>query len=190
MSCPLYTPNALYPQDELGQAKYLIDELNKISYQFGAIVTKGYGGVRLDTPVTGEVIPTGDNWLLLPADSGVVTTPVNVVQAPDADAIGFLETGVWSIVINYSLTFVDVNSSRDYSVRLFNVVEGTPLGAGSVVAVGRNTSGSTVSFNLLAEIPLSAEGQGVGVQVGAASTTFTDVDILAYEISATLVSVL
>ena len=73
-----YTPQVIYPRDELGREKYLIDELNKISQSLSSINTDGTDGGDVMVPPGSD-----DCWCIKMCQTDSVPTFPQNCQALD-----------------------------------------------------------------------------------------------------------
>ena len=123
----------------------------------------GYGGVNLSTP-TG-IADLGAGFITLPVDTDVVAIPRLVTQDTANDGLEFDQEGVWTANVIFSLSHDEVNNSREFIVRTFNVTEST-AGPSAPIGIGRNNGVTTFSASLLVEISADAAGDLFVIQVG------------------------
>jgi hypothetical protein len=183
-----YTPTGPFPDSGTGTTFQPRLYLKTPSGNpFKIPIEEGYGGIRLDTwtPIT---IPTGDNWQILPTDTDAITVPENIIQSPANDAIAFQLEGVWNLNVGFTLVFDESQSGRNFVIRLFDVVTQTPLGTGTVVAVGRNTEAVTYGATIMVEIGAAQLAHGIAVQIGNASASFANITALNNSLTADLIS--
>jgi hypothetical protein len=148
-------------------------------------VASGYGGIRQASPVS--IPDIGAGWTVLTADSTSVVTPRFLTQSFAANGIAFNLEGVWSVSLGFSISHNESQQSRSFSVRLFNVTEGT-AGNETVVGVGRNTDTTTFSVNLLVEMATADVGDLWRVELGGTLSSITGVTENSFSFLANLVS--
>ena len=180
-----YTPGAVpYTEDIHQLERYLDTEQAQIRNSTDDIYTlalilsdlyviAGYGGIGLDaeTPVA-NITATPQ---VLPFDVELLTEPRGVTYVLGSQGLQFNEIGIWRMNAKVSLTFTELNAGRRLTLRLYNVSTASDVGPSFNFAVGRNTDGVNLNFNLLVDIPEEFVDNLIVMRVSSAANTFTGV---------------
>ncbi|MDJ0792471.1 MAG: hypothetical protein QNJ71_11295 [Acidimicrobiia bacterium] len=140
--------------------------------------TAGYGGIAKTTDTNYGTVGSGawttiDNW-----DSGMVVTPVGVVQDVANSGLRFDAQGVFSVVGTVAVSFTDTNQGRVFGVRLYNQTKATP-GREIQYFVGRNQEGVNLSQSgILAEIGASEVNDLFQLQIAGVGDSFANVAVI------------
>lgn len=147
-------------------------------------ITKGYGGIeQTGTPGISNL---GAGFQVVPANAGLITTPIKVIQDFANDGIIVEKSGVWSVSILISLSHNEDISSRSFEVQLYNDTDAVELSS-IPVPIARNQPGTFVDFTFIVEIPESAENNLLQIRIGNGSTV-TSVVLEAYRFSVNHIS--
>jgi hypothetical protein len=144
------------------------------------LVEAGYGGIRFESgPLA--VADIDATWQTLPADVIDIAAPVNVTQDLPTNSLSFLLGGAWIVTMNVSISHNNAQQARYTGLRLFDVTDNVPLKS-TPFPIGRNAEISTFAISTLVDIPLSAEGHQIVVQIGGVDV-LTTVELLTYGFS-------
>ena len=135
-----------------------------------------YGGIGLDAETALGTVNT--TFETLPFDVELIPNPRGLTYALGSNAMRFDEVGVWRMNAKVSLQFTEVNQSRRIQLRLFNVTTNTPASTVFNFAVGRNTDGVNLNFNLLVAVDETVAGDVYVLQVGTSGDTFSNVNAI------------
>lgn len=172
-----YTPQALYPSDQDGRDKYLIDELNKISFAIAQNADdKGYGGVLLDAPDTsfGDITTA---WKVLAFDAPALANPLYVDQLPGNNGLKLQKAGVWSVSIGFSLLHDSVNSGRVLEMQVRNVTQGLSPRS-TLIGTARNQDVTIFMGTIMVEVSEAAVGDLFQIRLRVSSGNDYDVTSL------------
>lgn len=160
-------------REEMALVRASTDDIYLVlGFTIDTFTAAAYGGIGLDNDTALANIDT--IWQTLPFDVETVPQPRGVTYSLGSNAMSFDSEGVWRVNAKVSLTFVESQSGRRMTLRLFNVTQGTPSTTVFNFAVGRNTDGINLAFNLVTPIDTQAGDVWV-LQVGSAADTFTGV---------------
>jgi len=145
-----------------------------------------YGSMVVSAPTAGADIPVGSFIPVTEFDSLPVTNR-GVILDSGANTIAFEVEGVYIFSFAFSIKHNDVNSGREFSVRLFDITTSTPA-ITVLVGVARNVGVTNFSINGLIEITDMQLGDTFRIEVGDADTVITDVIWNTLNLSLNMVS--
>lgn len=145
----------------------------------GLYVQPGYGGIE---NIAGAAInDINATPQILPSTTGSVITPLDCVQDIVTDGVRFLRAGVWQVAVAFSISFIGVNSARQYKSQIFNQSNSAVI-KDTIVSVGRNAEGSNVSSSFLVDVAAPAFGL-FSLRLVSDADTFTVVSLVSYSFS-------
>lgn len=149
-----------------------------------ASIVKGYGGIKqTGTPGISNL---GSGFQVVPADAGLITTPIEVTQDFINDGIIVEKSGVWSVNIIISLSHNEDIAVRTIEIQLYNDNDAAEINA-IRIPIARNQLRTFISLAIMVEIPESAKNDLLQIRIGNGSTV-TSVILQAYQFSANYIS--
>lgn len=151
-------------------------------------VIAGRGGIGVNaTVVIGNVNSTPQ--LIDGFDTEIITDVRGVTQTPlSNNGIIFNVKGVWDVAIKVTLTFLEVNNSREIKLRLYNSDLALPASSEFVYFVGRNTGGVNLAVTIPVEVPDLVVGDLFQLQVLSDADSFTSTNNIGSTFTAVHVS--
>lgn len=163
MAIPMEQP----PVEDARLAEWLTRMMNLINADLERIdfnlVFAAYGTIRLSTP-TAMADLTGGNWVVMPADQGIIPTPRYVIYDLANNGLILQSGGIWTLSINISIQHNELNAGREIGVRLYNFTQDTVITT-TLVGIARNTTATNISFSVTIPIAYQA-GDVLQVQIG------------------------
>ena len=95
--------------------------------------------------------------------------------------------GAYLLTVTGSLLHAEAQGARSFSVRLYDVVAGAPIGSGVVFFTPRNTTGTAVNITFPLNVADADSGNPIRLEIGGTSDTFTTTSLTNF--SATLFSI-
>ena len=132
-----------------------------------------YGSMVLTSPASGSDIPVG---------SFITITQFDTVNIPgrgitldaSADTVSFEFEGVYRVSLMFAIEHNELNSSRQFELRLFNVNDASGLSS-TVIGIGRNVGVTNFTASFLVNISVSDVDDVYRVEVGNADTVISSV---------------
>ena len=193
-----YFPSAVPITDDIGQLeRWLRNEFQSVQVSSALVrrinefiasnyVIAGYGGIGLNAETALDNID--ETPQIMPFDVELIANPRGVGYGLANNGLIFEEVGVWRMNAKVSLTFLELNAGRRMTLRLFDINKGTDVGPSFNFAIGRNTDGVNLNFNLLVTIPEVLVGDTLVLRVSSATSGFTGVTAIGSIWDANLVS--
>ncbi len=151
-------------------------------------VAAGYGGITQETPTgIGDIGGGILNWETLVADTISTAVPRGVDQLLATNALSLNAAGVWSVSVSFSISHNEVNSSRQFSIRIFDITSAS-AGKATLIGIGRNSGVTTFATTFLLDITPGQTGDDWRIEVGGTADNITGVDENSYAFNANLVS--
>jgi hypothetical protein len=144
------------------------------SQVLGVFVAAAYGGIGANGPDAQADI--GATWQTITGwDQALLTTPKGVSQNFASNGLQVDAQGVFSVYVKITLSFAEVNQSREIKFRIYNQSKGQATAVTFDFFVGRNVGGVNASFQVLAEVAVENINDLFVIQAQSASDTFTTV---------------
>lgn len=147
----------------------------------------GYGTIA-NSPIT-AISDITSTPQILPASSGVLSSPKKVTQDFANNALVLNQQGVWQLSAAFELSFTGSTSARAFEADVYNNTDAISLG-GLNVAVGRNQEGAGGNRTFLLELPASFVGDQLVLRIFSTTDTFTGVNLLNYSFGGVLIEAL
>ena len=132
-----------------------------------------YGSMALSAPVSGPDIPVGSFIPITQFDT--VNIPGRGISLDaSADTFSFDFEGVYRVSLIFAIDHNEVNASRQFELRLFNVTD-VSAGAVTVIGMGRNVVVTNFTISFLVDISASNVDDAYRIEVGNANTVISSV---------------
>jgi hypothetical protein len=114
-----------------------------------AMVSIGYGGIHLTVAIAGADVGAG--WVVVPADAGLLTNPVNVVQDFANNGIRLDRYGIWQVNILLAFAHDSDPGARAMEFQIYNATTDTAQAAIDI-PIARNQTSTYFSVPALLEL--------------------------------------
>lgn len=147
----------------------LTERIEKLEEWVVQLVLAGYGGMYGLDVVVGAVIPA--TWTTMAFFNVEAPTPARFVtiNLPN-DSIAFDIEGVWALDITLNVEHDEINASRRFELRIYNLTKAVATPLDWVIGIGRNTDASEFGPSLLVNIPAANVGDQYVLQWQSADT--------------------
>ena len=125
----------------------------------------GYGGATQEANISFDIPVT--TYITVPFDTKIFpTTERGFIVDLAAETFKFTVKGAWAVNVTFNLeNITELNSSRTFNIRLFNVTDAT-AGKTSVVPVSRNQGDVLVAITFLVNIDATLVNKNFRLEVG------------------------
>ncbi len=132
-----------------------------------------YGSMGMSVPTAGADIPVG-SFIPVTQFDAFPTSSRGMTLDFNTDTFSFDFEGLFRVSTMLSIEHNDLNSGRQFEIRLFNVTDAAP-GLATIIGVSRNTSITNFTSTFLVEISAENVDDTYRIEVGNADTILTSV---------------
>ncbi|GAG21606.1 unnamed protein product, partial [marine sediment metagenome] len=130
----------------------ILDRLDTIEAVIVELVLSGYAGLyAVDITGLSDVIPATWTTITYP-DTISAAGPRGATVNLTNDSVAFNIPSEWQVSITFNTTFNELNASRRFELRMFNITKAEAVAVDWVIGVGRNTDATNFSTTLIFNI--------------------------------------